>query len=126
MSQGTVKGVVGNIRAAFFSKKEKGHDMGAGGIEMAAAVTGEGGTAAGPSIVVLRFRRAIDPLLDVREDLRIPGAEVALGEWNSAIAEIPGVGMGGSFACPITDNFEILVLARGEEEEHSNPAQAFG
>ena len=110
VSQGSVEGVVGNIGSAFPGKEEKGHHARAGGIEVAAAVAGESGAASGPGVVVLGACRVVDPVLNILENFGIAGAEVALGERNSTVTDIPGIGMGFDVSGPLADDFEVLVV----------------
>ena len=73
MPQRTQEQTVRHFSPTFLGQHKKGHDMGAGRVEMSIPIGGEGTAAARPSVVVLRFGRVIDPFLDVSQNLWITG-----------------------------------------------------
>ena len=123
MPQRPVQGAIGNVRAAFLGQQQEGDHVRAGRVEVALSIAGERRATARPGIVVLGLRRAIDPLLDVRENLRVAGAQVALGERDSAIADVPRIAVSRCLARPLAHDLQILVVAGGEQKQHADSAE---
>ena len=100
--------------------------MGAGRVEVAASIGGEGAAPAGPGIVVLRPGRVIDPFLNVGQDLRVPRAKVAFRKRNSSVTDVPGIPVSRGLAGPFANHLEVLILSGGEQEQHADASKAFG
>ena len=94
-------------------------------VEVPVAVGGKRGAAPSPGIVMLGLGGVLDANLNILQNFGITRTKIALGQRNAAVADVPRVTVRLHVARPLPDHLEVLVLTRGEQEQHADTREPF-